>query len=355
MHRILYILIAIVMLGFIVTMHEFGHYLVGRICGIGIVEFSIGMGPKIIGFKRKGIQYSLRAIPLGGYCAFVGEDEENHAENAMNNQPVWKRFLTVIAGPVMNFILAFIFCVIMLMGCNIPEYQPKVSEIIDNTPAAACGIEIDDVITHANSKEISFDEAGITTLQNIILENGTSAPIELTVERSGETIIIPVQPEEVIINAETGQTGYQLGICFGYVERKCTFGEALGSSCRYMVDYTKEMLAALKNLIFKGEGVEDMMGPVGIVSFTSETVATQKASGAITLIWFLSLSIGITNLLPLPALDGGRLIFLIVEGITRKPIPREKEGLIHAIGLGLLLLLIVFITYKDIVRLITGG
>ena len=129
MSKILYILIAIVMLGFIVTVHEFGHYLVGRLCGIGIVEFSVGFGPKLVGFRRKGIAYSLRLIPLGGYCAFVGEDEENPAPNAMNNQPVWKRLLTVAAGPAMNFLLAFVFCALLLSNFIVAEYQPRIAHI----------------------------------------------------------------------------------------------------------------------------------------------------------------------------------------------------------------------------------
>ena len=118
MIKILYVLIAVFMLGFIVTMHEFGHYLVGRLCGIGVVEFSIGMGPKLFGFKRKGINYSLRAIPIGGYCSFVGEDESNSDPHAMNNQPVWKRFLTVSAGPAMNFVLAYIFYAWRSIDCR---------------------------------------------------------------------------------------------------------------------------------------------------------------------------------------------------------------------------------------------
>lgn len=353
MYRILYILIAIVMLGFIVMMHEFGHYIVGRICGIGIVEFSVGMGPKLFGFTRKGIAYSLRAIPLGGYCAFVGEDEEHSAKNAMNNQPVWKRFLTVAAGPVMNFLLAFVFCAILLSNFIVAEYLPRVSAVSENSPAAECGFEAGDVVIAANGAQISYDQSGVLALQEIIMESGESAPIDLTVERAGEELTLSVQPVETVIDAETGATKYQVGVYFS--PRTYGFFEALGASCGYMVDFTKEMLGALKNLVFKGEGVNDMMGPVGIVSFVSELVYNEKAYAVVYLIFMLSLNIGIMNLLPLPALDGGRLIFLLAEGITHKPIPREKEGLIHAIGLGLLLLLIVFITYKDIVRLITGG
>lgn len=353
MYKILYILIAIVMLGFIIMIHEFGHYLVGRICGIGVVEFSIGMGPKIFGFKRKDIQYSLRAIPLGGFCAFVGEDEDNSSKNAMNNQPVWKRFLTVVAGPVMNFVLAFIFCVILLSNFYAAEYLPRIASISDNTPAAECGLEAGDIIISANGTEIGYDQSGSMTLQQIILNDDEGAPIDLIVNRNGTEIALSVTPVKVLSNAEASAYTYQIGITF--TARTFGFFEAIGASCGYMVDFTKEMLSALKNLVFKGEGVNDMMGPVGIVSFVSDLVYNEKAYAVVYLIFMLSLNIGIMNLLPLPALDGGRLIFLIAEGVTRKPVPREKEGLVHAIGMGLLLLLIVFITYKDIVRLIVGG
>lgn len=352
MSRILYILIAIVMLGFIVTVHEFGHYLVGRLCGIGILEFSVGFGPKLVGFKRKGIAYSLRMIPLGGYCAFVGEDEENTAPNAMNNQPVWKRLLTVAAGPAMNFLLAFVFCTVLLSNFIIAEYQPRVAYIYENTPAAECGLELGDVIVEINGVAVSYDGDGVMTARDVIATSDLDAPLSLLIERGGERVSMEVQPER-IEDSETGEVRYQLGIAFG--GRTYRFGEALGRSCGYMVEFTGEMLKALKDLVFHGTGVDDMMGPVGIISFVSDQVSSQKLYAVVNLTFFLSLNIGIMNLLPLPSLDGGRLIFLILEAIRRKPIPPEKEGMVHAIGLGLLLMLFVFITYKDIIRLFTGG
>ena len=352
MSRILYILIAIVMLGFIVTVHEFGHYLVGRLCGIGIVEFSVGFGPKLVGFKRKGIAYSLRLIPLGGYCAFVGEDEENPAPNAMNNQPVWKRLLTVAAGPAMNFVLAFTFCAILLSSFIIAEYQPRVAYIYENTPAAAGTLEIGDVIVEINGTPISYDGEGVASAREVISSADLNAPLSLVVERGGERVSMELQPQR-IVDEETGEVRYQLGIAFG--GRTYRFGEALGRSMSYMVEFTGEMLRSLKDLLFHGTGVEDMMGPVGIISFVSDQVSSQKLYAVVNLTFFLSLDIGIMNLLPLPSLDGGRLIFLIIEAIRRKPIPPEKEGMVHAIGLGLLLMLFVFITYKDILRLFTGG
>ena len=351
MSRILYILIAIIMLGFIVTVHEFGHYLVGRLCGIGIVEFSVGFGPKLIGFRRKDIDYSLRLIPLGGYCQFVGEDENNSAPNAMNNQPVWKRFLTVFAGPAMNFVLAFAFCAILLSNFIIAEYLPRIDYVYDGTPAAESGVMPGDVVTSVNGEAISFNEAGMDAARSAIMNADHTLPIELTVEQDGIARTLSILPEP-IVNETTGQTSYQIGIAFG--GRTYTCFEALGRSCGYMVEFTGAMLGALKDLVFHGSGVDDMMGPVGIISFVSQQVSSERLYAVVNLIFFLSLNIGIMNLLPLPALDGGRLIFLIVEGIRRKPIPPEKEGMVHAIGLGLLLMLFVFITYKDVLRLFAG-
>ena len=352
MIKILYVIIAIFMLGFIVTIHEFGHYLVGRICGIGIVEFSIGMGPKLFGFQRKGIQYSIRAIPIGGYCAFVGEDEKNDDPRAMNNQPVWKRFLTVAAGPVMNFVLGYLFCAILLSNFILAEYLPRISYIYEDTAAAECGIELGDVITEINGTPISFDQEGVAAVRETLSAADPEEEVLLTLNRDGETVELSVQ-RTLVTDEESGASAYLLGVAFG--GRTYTCPEALKSSCKYMVDFTATMLKSLKDLIFRGAGVGDVMGPVGIISFVSDQVYDQKLYALVYWIFVLSLNIGIMNLLPLPALDGGRLVFLIVEAIRRKPIPPEKEGMVHAIGLGLLFLLIIVITFKDVVRLFTGG
>lgn len=346
--QILYILIAIVLLGFIVTAHEFGHYLMGRLCGIGIVEFSVGFGPKLLGFKKKDIQYSLRLIPLGGYCAFVGEDNDNSAPNAMAKQPVWKRFLTLAAGSAMNFVLAFLFCAILLSGFITAEIFPLVSTVGENTPAAVCGLQEGDIIVEINDIAISYDTAGVYAMQELITEK----ELTMTINRDGEITELQLLPER-IEDPASGAVDYQIGITLG--SRTYTIGEALRGSCGYMVEFTGMMLESIKDLFFHGTGTDELMGPVGIVSFMSDTVESDALYGVVNLIFVLSLNIGIMNLLPLPALDGGRLIFLIIEAIRRKPIPPEKEGMVHAFGLLLLLALIVFITYKDIIRLITGG
>ena len=349
--NILYVLLAIVMLGVIVTVHEFGHYCVGRLCGIGIVEFSVGFGPRLLGWKRKGIQYSLRAIPLGGYCAFVGEDERNDDPCAMNNQPVWKRFLTVLAGPFMNFVLAFVACAIMLNAYFIAQTYPIVKEVLPGQPAAEAGLMPGDRILEVNGEALTNDTAGVSRMIGVIQSGDLTRPVDLVVARDGKRLSYSMTPAPVI--DESGKTTrYQIGIVFS--SRTYNFFESIREAGGYMVETTGMMLESLKNLIFKGEGLEDTAGTVGIIA----VVAQQAREGMYMVLWLIfiiSLNLGIMNLLPIPALDGGRLLFLIVEAIRRKPIPPEKEGAVHAVGMVLLLGLFVVLTYHDIVKLVTGG
>ena len=348
--NILYVLLAIVMLGIIVTVHEFGHYCVGRLCGIGIVEFSVGFGPRLLGWERKGIKYSLRAIPLGGYCAFVGEDERNDDPRAMNNQPVWKRFITVLAGPFMNFVLAFIVCAIMLGNYFIAETYPVVNQLMEGMPAESSGLTVGDRILEVNGVELTNDSAGVSLMISTIQSGDMTQPIDLVVERDGARMDYAITA--VPVEGEGGATRYQIGIVFA--SRTYNFFESIREAGSYMVRTTGMMLDSLKKLIFKGEGLSDTAGTVGIIA----VVAQQAREGMYEILWLMfiiSLNLGIMNLLPIPALDGGRLLFLIVEMIRRKPIPPEKEGAVHAIGMVLLLGLFVVLTYHDIVKLISGG
>ncbi len=351
-----YILFSIVILGLIVLVHELGHYIAGRLSGIGVVEFSVGFGPKIIGWTRKDIQYSLRVIPLGGYCKFVGEDEDNPRPDAMNRQPVWKRFDTILAGPLMNFVLAFVVAVVWLMsyGANL---MPVVGNVLDGKPAMEAGFQTGDVITAVNGEAISYDEAGAERVRALLQAADENTPLTFTVARDGQETAITAAPAPVEVETvdESGNpttvTVYQLGIEFG--TKRFGFFQAVGSSFSTLKNVTVQMLVTLKNLVFKGEGVSDVSGPVGIISFMS-TQVTAGASIMLQIVMLISLNLGIMNLLPLPALDGGRLVFLIIEGIRRKPVPPEKEGLVHAIGLMLLLGLIVVVSFKDIWKLIAG-
>lgn len=338
--NLFYILIAILILGVIIIMHEFGHYAVGRMTGIGVVEFSVGFGPKLVGWSRKGIQYSLRAIPLGGFCKFVGEDEDNAAANAMNNQPVWKRFMTVAAGPAMNFVLAYVAAVAMLCMFYVADVYPSVESVAVGTPAEAAQLLQGDVIIAANGKEIAYGNQGVADLRALIAE---TEELHLTLLRGDETIDVDVTP--AVVTAEDGSSARQVGIIFA--SRTYSLGEAISGAGRYMVQVTVSMLDMLRNLFFKGEGLNEVTGIVGTVAVVSEIVQTDSKM-ILDILFLLSLNIGIMNLLPLPALDGGRLVFLIIEAIRRKTVPPEKEGMVHAAGLVLLFGLMIYLVFRDV-------
>ena len=352
--NILYVLLAIVILGIIVTVHEFGHYVVGRLCGIGIVEFSVGFGPRLFGWERKGIKYSLRCIPLGGFCAFVGEDERNDDPRAMSNQPVWKRFLTVLAGPFMNFALAFVICVGMLAGYyqTTDEVLPVVGELFEGMPAQQAGLLPGDRILAVNGVDIPYGTQGVETSSALIRGGEADEPVSLRVQRGEETLDFQITPQ--LVDDGSGGRVRQIGIYYSYNQRRLTFGEALREAPGYTAEVMGMMLDSLRRLIFKGEGLEDTAGTVGIIAVVSQQ-ARQGFQNVLWLVYIITLNLGIMNLLPLPALDGGRLVFLIVEAIRRKPIPPEKEGIVHGIGMVLILGLFVLLTYHDIVKLISGG
>lgn len=353
MIRFIYILLALILLSLIVSIHEFGHYIVARLCGINIVEFSVGFGPKIFGWKRKGIQYSLRWIPLGGYCSFGDDEEDKPLPNAFNRAPVWKRFLTLIAGPGMNFLLAFVACIVLLSNFYYAELQPRITGIGIGTPAESAGLALGDVVTKINGADVSYDGAGVETVREIIRRDGLNAPLELTVNRDGEELLLYLTPELLSVDEATGQGTLQIGVNFG--GRYYSFPEAVRDSFGTMAQTTSALLDALKDLIFRGEGMEEMSGTVGTVVLMSDMMQDSQLQAAVYLTVFISLNLGVINLLPLPALDGGRLLLLLLEAIRRKPLPREKEGMVHAIGFLLLIGIFVFLTYHDIVRLITGG
>lgn len=346
---VLYVLAAILILGVIVAVHEFGHYLMGRLTGMTILEYAIGFGPKIFGFEKGGIKYSLRAIPLGGYCAFLGEDEAMDDPRAMRNQPVWKRFLTVLSGPLMNFVLAFLATVLLIWGYGSYMNAPVVHSLVEDSAAQQAGLQAGDIITAVDGVAISMDSEGQALLISTIQQMDGGQEITLAVERNGEELEIVLVPQ---YNEESGV--YQIGVMLGTVQVKYSLWESLRLSGGVMVGLTAAMLEGLKALFTTKEALDQTMGPVGIISTVSEQVS-QGFDYVLNWIIIISMNLGIMNLLPIPGLDGGRLLFLLVEGIRRKPIPTEKEAWVHAIGVLLVFGLIIVITYRDIVRLITGG
>jgi len=299
------------------------------------------MGPKLFGWTRKGIQYSVRLLPVGGYCRFVGEDDDDPSPDAMNNRPVWRRFLTVLAGPVMNFVLAFaiaigIYCAIPMMK----DVTPCVDTLSEGLPAVESGLQTGDVVTHVNGEEIPYSAEGVAALQQAIQENDA---VELTVDRAGEALSFTLTPA-----ASDEEEGRKLiGVTFTAEYARDTFPEAIRDAWGLTKRASTLMIDVLRNLIFKFQGAEDVTGAIGMVAVVSRELQTDF-SLILDFMFVISLNLGIINLIPFPGLDGSRLLFLIIEGIRRKPIPAEKEGLVHMVGLVILLGLAAVLAVHDI-------
>ena len=347
MSGILYFVVALMVFGLIVFAHELGHYLVARASGITVLEFAIGFGPKLIKWRRKDIDYSLRLLPLGGFCKFEGEDESSADPRAFTNAPVWKRFLTIFAGPAMNFVLAYLAVVVFLTVVGVSFALPVVHGITSGMPAENSGLMAGDVITAVGAEPIDLSEAGAAKLVQLIGASEPDKAVTLTVDRGGQNVEVSVAPQAT-------EDGGKIGITLGSTTRYYSLGEALSISGYRVYDITLLMLDGLKNLVFRGEGVQDAMGPVGIISFMTEEISRDFET-ILNLIVIISLNVGLINLLPLPALDGGRLVFLLVEAVRRKPVKPEYEGWVHAAGFVLLLGLLVVLTYHDIMRKVAGG
>lgn len=430
------ILIAFIVFGVLVFIHELGHMLLAKKNRVGVSEFSIGMGPRIFSFDKGGTKYSLKLIPFGGSCMMVGEMDESDAEDAFNNRSVWARISVVAAGPIFNIILAFLFSIIII---GIAGYDPAIVTSVDeNSAAYAAGLRKGDRIVEYNGVNVLFGRE--VYLEEYIDPVNDTTPIKLTYERDGKEYKITIIPDyyepyyiginytptgeyaEIISLVEGGamqSAGVQAGdkiVAFNGIEFES--GEALGDylaandmteepvtilldrngerysvtvtpkkSPYYSAGFTYNMYridaeSPLKTLqysvcelkyqissvyksllmLFKGRlGMNDLSGPVGIVDMVGTVVEESKSDEAdtmtnvinvllnvINLTVILSVSLGIMNLLPLPALDGGRLVFLIIEAVRGKPIDREKESIVHFIGFALLMILMVVVLFNDV-------
>ena len=341
----------VLVFGTIVLAHEFGHYLLAKVNGIHVVEFAMGMGPKLVGFHRNGTDYVIRLFPIGGACMFEGEDGLNEAQegpspNSFNAAPVGARISAVVAGPLFNFILAFLLAV-FLVGFSGSD-KPVILGTMEGFPAAEAGIETGDIITRMNNEKIYLArEIYINAYLN------GDKPMQIEYERDGELYTTQLVPR---YSEESGR--YLLGF-MGYGEAVEAKGLSVFKYAYYEVRYS--FLSTVKSLLMlvRGEASkDDVSGPIGIAQVIGEVAEESVEYGPMVLVlnlaniaMLLSVNLGILNLLPLPALDGGRLVFMLVEAVRGKPIPPEKEGMVHLIGIVLLMLLMVFVTYNDIVRI----
>lgn len=344
------IVIALIIFGIIVLIHEFGHFLFAKLSGIKVLEFSVGMGPRILSFKGKETKYSLKLLPLGGSCQMMGEDEDEQmpSHGSFNEAPVFNRIATIAAGPIFNFILAFFVAIFIV--ANVGVDKPIISGFMDGLPAASSELKAGDEIKKINGVKIDFYRNVSTYLY---LHAGED--ITLDVSREGEgNKTVKITP---VYNEEYKQ--YMLGLESKGYEKLNNPLEVIKYSAlevKYTISTTIDSLIYL----IKGKAnAGEISGPIGIITVIGDTVEQSKSYGIFVVILslaqmtlLLSANLGVMNLLPLPALDGGRLIFLFLEIIFRRPLNRKLEGYIHLAGFALLMLLMVFVMVNDIRRII---
>ncbi|MDD7173669.1 MAG: M50 family metallopeptidase [Clostridiales bacterium] len=336
----MYVVLALVLLGVLIIAHEFGHFLAARLCGIEVVEFSMGMGPLLLKKRsRRGTQFSVRLLPIGGYCQFYGEDEERDDPRAFNRQKIWKRALTVASGPLMNFLIAIVVIALYMSLLGLESIVPRVAEIEE--PAMSAGLMVGDEIVTVNGQQVS--DTG--TIAQAISQSGGKT-VELVVLRKGEFVELSIEP---FLDEELGR--YRVGMTFAVERVRVPLLKSVPFACAYSVESVRAILDALIGILSSGQGADQVTGPVGTVAGISDMTQEGGIDVYLQLLAMVSVNLGVMNLLPIPGLDGSRLLFLLVEAIRRKPVRRELEGAIHAAGLILLMGLMVVLTYKDIVQI----
>ncbi len=346
--NVAYVLLAFLILMFMVTIHELGHYTAGKLLKFKINEFAIGMGPKI--FKRKmksGEDFSVRVLPLGGFCAFEGEDEDGEDPAAFNRQKPWKRLIVLFSGAFFNFLSAILIAVIAFSCFG--DQLPSVHEIYNTSPnysaeASANTFRQGDVILAINGKTIY--------LANDIGKYIASAPEEMSVLvlRDGEKVLLEGirKGNYTITKDDKTQTYFGWGISMTYGDRiRYSFGEALTRSAPYCFRVGGYVLETLGGLVTGLIGLDQIGGPITTLDITMQIMRTGFAN-VLFLITLISVNLAVFNLLPLPALDGSRMLFVVIEWIRKKPINRNVEGWIHAVGL---ILLLIFVIAVDLLHL----
>ena len=343
------LILFILILGSIVFVHEFGHFMMAKLTGVYVYEFAIGMGPKLWSKKGKETEYTLRAIPIGGFCMMAGEDLEDDdlkkvpKNKRLQSKKPWQRFLIMFFGAGNNFIFAVLLLFLIGLIWGGSSMEPVVTSVLKNSAAANSGIEAGDRILEINGHSIS-------TTDDISLYLAVADPEEasdIKVEKENDSIkTYSVQPKKKKVD---GQTTYQYGIG---MEQEVEHGllAAIQFTYKKTISIFKQMAVTVGYLFTGGISISQLSGPVGIFSI----VGNQSSAGIMNIIYlvaFLSINVGFINLLPLPAFDGGHILFIIIEKIKGSPVNPETENKIHTIGLFLLMLLMVVITFNDILRL----
>lgn len=341
------LIIFIILLGSIVFIHEGGHFLFAKLTGIYVYEFALGMGPKLFSFKKGETEYSLRAIPIGGFCQLAGEDgeEEDLPKNrTLTGKKPWQKFLVMFFGAGFNFLSAILVLFFIYLIWGSTSTEPILSTVEDESPAAEAGLKKGDEILEINGHDI-------WTIDDISLYIAIANPGEATEfkvkDKDGNINTYNIKPKETKLD---GETRYVYGIGMVGEEQRGLLASLKFTGIKTLSLF-KQMGVTLANLFTGGIRLNQLSGPVGIY----EVVGTQASGGLASLLYlfsFLSINVGFINLLPFPAFDGGHILFIIIEKIKGSPVKPETEAKFHAIGLVLLMLLMIYVTLYDILRLV---
>ena len=381
MSFIITILAALLVFSAVIAIHEFGHFAVAKLCGIQVNEFSIGMGPVLWKKNHKGTQYSLRALPVGGFVALEGEEspesqqaEANHAaqENIfssskhdlnilntesdgevqkkpagipLNEAPVWQRVLVMVAGAVMNFVLGFVVLVILIAAQNEPITSKTIYAIQDGALCGQTGLQAGDKVLAVNGRRCFVAN---DILYELVRTRSYSA--DFTVLRNGQKVQLPGVQFDTWQD-EKGETHMSIGFSVYGLEK--TPGNVLREAGNSVLYYGRIVFTSLVDLVRGRESINNLSGPVGIVSAIGQA-ASYGWQDLLELLALITVNLGILNLLPFPALDGGKVVFLVIEGVTGHAVPEKLQSVLTLATFGLLFGLMLFATYNDILRLITG-
>lgn len=333
----------------IIFIHEFGHFTVSKLCGMTVHEFSIGMGPKLFSHNGKKTVYSVRALPIGGFVRLEGEDTQSDDPNAFCNKKPWQRIFVLVAGAFMNFLLGFVIF-ILIFSFTGSISSNKIGNIMQDSAFEKAGLVVGDEIIRMQGDNYTSRIRTYDDVSYFLDKNGSGA-VEFTFKRDGEEfkkVIVPEYNEEY----KTKMYG------FGPLTEKVTFSNIFSASYRRSLFVIKIVIGSFADIFSGNISFSNLSGPVGIVNEIGNAAQEGMALGFIYSLMnvlsfaaLISINLGVVNLLPLPALDGGRILFIIIELIIRRPIPKDKEGFLHFIGFMLLILLMIAVTFFDVQRL----
>lgn len=353
------IVIAILVFCVIILLHEFGHFIAAKICGIYVKEFAFGMGPVILRKKGKETEYVIRAFPIGGSCSFEGEDggcaegeiDESSNPRAFNRKPVWQRMAVILAGPLMNLILGYIVVIVSLLSSPTMA-STTVVEFQKDSVSDSYLMKGDEILSVDGLPIFSVSDVTYK-LQSSDRKNADGNLVfDFVVRRNGEKITLR-DVEFMTIEREDGSTGIYFDFYVYPLEK--SFKNVVSEGFRESCSTARIIIMTLVDMLRGKYGLNDMSGPIGVGTVISEVVREYSFADVMSVVSLITINVGVFNLLPIPALDGARFVFLIIEGIRRKPVKPEVEGMVHFVGFALLMLLMVVVTFNDIAKLVTGG